>query len=114
MAIGAEEIRGDIGIAHVALGAGGAIPRPTRREHIGMNRHHDAARLEQRVDEQAGRALDGDGQGGQGRAPREAGEPLAQPVGGVRHSEAINDRPLGVEYTDLMQRAGPVDPDAIR
>jgi hypothetical protein len=71
MPIGAQEIGEHVRIARIALAAGGAIAGARRLEHIRVDRHDAEPGGEQRVDEQAGGALQGDSQSCRGRQPLE-------------------------------------------
>ena len=62
MAVGAEDVGEDVGVAGIALGEGGTVARTCGLEGVGVNRYDGEAGFDERVDEEARGALDGDGQ----------------------------------------------------
>ena len=113
VAVGAEEVGEDIGIAGIALAGGSRIAGPRGLEGVRMDGHDREAGLDQRIDEQAGRALDRDGQV-RGRAVAvETLHQLGQPVCRVRDREGEAALAGGLEHADIMFVAGPIDPDGI-
>src|SRR4029079_11998979 len=61
MAIGAQQIGEQVGVAGIALGAVAAIARASCFDGIGMNGDDGETRVEQRIDDDSRRTLDGDG-----------------------------------------------------
>jgi hypothetical protein len=114
VAVGAQDVGEHEGVAGIALAAGGAVAWPAGPDDVGVDRHDRMAGLEQGVDDQPARALDGDGNGA-GRC--QLGQPLAQvcQTGGiVRDPQAEHDGSGAVDDADGMAGAAPIQSPEIR
>ena len=60
VAVGAQDVGQDEGVARVTLGGDGAVAGPAGLERVGMDRGDEEARLDQGIDQQAGWSLDRD------------------------------------------------------
>ena len=60
VAVGAQDVGQDEGVARVALGGDGPVAGSAGLDRIGMDRGDDEARLDQGIDQEAGRSLDRD------------------------------------------------------
>ncbi|GIK86957.1 MAG: hypothetical protein BroJett026_24380 [Betaproteobacteria bacterium] len=107
VAVGAQEIREHVGVGSVALGAMAAVARPGGLDRIRMDRYHVEAGVDQRIDDQPGRALDGDARAAE--MPESALQPgkairIVLDVEAFTHLAAFIDDSYGVDLT------GPVQP----
>ncbi len=66
MAIGPEEVGEEVGVAGIALAPGGGVARSAGFDDVGVDGDDGEAGLEERVDDEARGALEGDGQRGGG------------------------------------------------
>jgi len=113
VAVGAEEVGEDVRVAGVALAERGAVAGTCGLERVGVDGHHREARLDERVDQQAGRSFDGDGQAlAIAEAPQLA-EEIGQSLRGVRDDELCLDGASRVQDADVVFDAGPVDADEV-
>jgi len=108
MPVGTQDVGEHIGIAGIGLAAGGAVARAAGFDDVRMDRDHRMTGFDQRVDEQAGGPLDGNGQFGrrrelaQGRQQRgEAGRVVADLL-------ARDDLAGAVDNADGMACAAPI------
>ncbi|MFO1038496.1 MAG: hypothetical protein U1E45_16790 [Geminicoccaceae bacterium] len=62
MSIGPQDVGEHVGIAGVPLAAGGPVTGPAGFDHVGMDRHDRMPGLDESIDDQPGRSLDGDRQ----------------------------------------------------
>jgi hypothetical protein len=109
VAVGAQKVGEQIGVAAVVLGAGGAVARARGLHHVRVNRHHRVAGLDQHVDDQPRRPLDRDRQSRGIREARQTPDEDAQPFGVVSRLEAFDDGAgLPVDDADGVNRAAPV------
>jgi len=109
VAVGAQDVGEDVGIAGIALAEGGAVAGPGGLEGVGVDGDDDEACLDQRIDEQAGGPLDGDGEIAGLTEALQATPQLRQSLGCVSDGER---GPLGtgfVQDADVVLVAGPVD-----
>ena len=107
-AIGAQDIGEHIRVAGIALTAGGAIARPAGLDDVGMDRHDRVTGRDQRVDDEAGRPLDGDRYLRRRRQPGQARDQLANPLGVVPHRKARNNAAGLVKDADSMGGTAPI------
>jgi hypothetical protein len=109
VAVGAQQVGEQAGVAAVVLGAADTVARARSLHCVGVDRHHRKAGGDQRIDDQPREALHRDGQVG-GRAP--AGEPpreLLQARRVVPRLDAVDDRSgLPLDDADGVRRFSPV------
>ena len=111
VAIGPEQVAEQVGVAGVALAASGRVAGAAGLHGIGVDRDDREAGVQEGIDDEAGGALEGDGQRGGGR---EAGQPLdelGQARCGVGHRPAPADGAGLVEHTNSVRGGGPVQAD---
>jgi len=108
VAIGAQDVGEDVGIAGVALAAGGPVARPARLELVGMDRHDRMAGVDEGVDDEAAGPLDGYGKLLRWRDAREPRVQSFEPFGGVLDVEPGDDRPAPVDHAGSVHRTAPV------
>ncbi len=107
MAIGAQQIGEQIGVAGVALGPVAAVARARGLDGVGVNGHDGEAGFEQRVDHQARGPLDGH----RGTAVvLQAALELDQAGRVMRDLEVLECGAAFVEDAHRMGSAGPVQP----
>lgn len=82
-----------VGIARVGLATGGAVARPARLDHVGMDRDHRVPGLNQTLNNQARRPFDGHGQLGRRRDLLEFARKSAKPAASWRASIRARMRP---------------------
>ena len=111
VAIGAQQVREQIGIAAIALAGVGAVARARRSDDVGVDRNDGMPGLDERVDEQARGPLDRDRQLGGRSVSSEPAAQLGKTLGVVRDLEAIDDGSLLVDHAHGVRLAGPIDPD---
>jgi hypothetical protein len=109
MAVGAQDVGQHEGIARVGLAAGGAVAGPAGADHVGMDGDDRVAGLDQGVDDQPRRTLDGNRQFGRGRDPAQAGEQVGQARRAVAHRDAAEDLTCGIDDADGVAVAAPVE-----
>jgi hypothetical protein len=113
VAIGPEQVGEEVGIAGVILAAGGGGARSGGFHDIRVDWDDSEARLQESVDHEARRALEGDGQGGGSPDAAQALDELGQPGRGVGHHPAPADRARLVEHTDGMHGGRPIQADGV-
>lgn len=92
----------------------GGAALPAAPEDADPSAGEDAHGVRVIAAKQAGRSFDGDGQAlGIAEAPQLA-EEIGQSVGGVRDDEVCLDGAGGIQHTDIVLVAGPVDADEIK
>ena len=109
VAIGAQDIGQHVGVAGIALTAGGAITRPAGLDDVGMDRHDRVAGGDQRVDDQAGWPLDGDRHLRRRRAAGPSARSARQPL---RHRAAPRSGQRCRPVSSMMQTAWPAPPQS--
>jgi hypothetical protein len=109
MAVGAQDVGEQVGIARIALATGGTVPRPAGFDDIRMDGDDRVARLDQRLDDQARGALNGN-RDGRGRSDLvQAAAQFGQPFGRVVDGKAGDDVAICViDDADGMDAATPV------
>ena len=113
MAVGAQDVGEHEGVAGIALAAGGAVTRPAGLDHVWVNGHHRMACLHQRIDDQARRALDGDGNVAGRCQTIELLAQFRQAGGIVRDFEVEQHGPGFVDHADGVADAPPIRPAKI-
>jgi hypothetical protein len=111
VAVGAQDVGQDEGVARVALGGDGAVAGSAGLDHVGMDRSDDEARLQQGVDQEAGWPLDRDREHTWRAVLLQAGDQRCQARPVVADLEAVEHHALGVDHTDGVRAAAPVDAD---
>ena len=107
MAVGAQQIGQQVGIAGVTLAAVAAVARAGGFDDVGVDRDDGEAALEQRIDDQAGRALDRHGGDAQGR---QSVAQFGQTGGIVVDFELPAHVAVLVDDAQRVGLAGPVQP----
>ncbi len=107
MAVGAQQIGQQVGVAGVALAAVAAVARTGGFDDVGVDRDDREAALQQRVDDQAGGALDGHGRDAAGR---QSAAQFGQTGGIVIDLELHAHATVFVDDADRVGVAGPVQP----
>jgi hypothetical protein len=111
VAIGAQDVGQDEGVARVALGGDRTVARPAGLEQVGMDRDDAKAGVHQRVDQEAGGSLDRDRDRGRRpvllQARAEGGEAGAI----VADGKLVQDLSPGIDHAHRVRRAAPVDAD---
>jgi hypothetical protein len=109
MAVGAQDVGEQVGVARIALATGGTVPRPAGFDDIGMDGHDRVARLDQRLDDQARGALNGNRDGRGWSDLVQAAAQFGQPFGSVVDGKASDDVAVCViDDADGMDAATPV------
>ena len=111
MAVGAQHVGQDVGIARIAFGGNGAIARPASLDDIRVDWSNNEAGLDEAVDQKAARALDGDRSLAGLAAAAQSSDKLGKPVVIMGYSKAIKDFAGAVEHADGMARSAPVEAD---
>ena len=111
MAIRAQQVGEDERIAGITLAAGGGVARAAGLEGVRGDGHHLEAGGDERVDEQAGGAFEGNAQGAAGVETAQAAEELGEALGRVRHGALPVDAGGLVDHADRVDLTRPVDPD---
>lgn len=111
MAIGSEEVGEEVGVAGITLAAGGRVARPAGLHDIGVNGDDGEAGLKESIDDQAGGALQGDGQHRGRPEAAQVLDELGQAGGRVGHRPAPADGAGLGEHTDGVRGGGPVQAD---
>ena len=111
MAIGAQHVGEDKGVARVTLAAGGRVARPTRLERVRVDGHHLESGVDERVDEQTGGAFEGHADGPAPTEAAQSAEKGREALTGVRHGTLPVKVATGIEDADRMGLTGPVDAD---
>ncbi len=108
MAVCAQDVREQVGVAEVGLGLCGRVASTRSLDCVRVNRHDGEAVLDERVDENPRRALDGDpqlaGRGQLGQTSNQVGEPVRS----VRGGEAGHDGAALVDGAHRVLACGPV------
>ena len=107
VAVGAQQVGQQVGVAAIALAAGGAVARPGSLDDVRMNRHHRVTGGDQRVDEQAaGRSI---AIGSSAGAPALPGGRAAPQRRRRRGARATCDDAAGdVDNADAMLAGAPI------
>jgi hypothetical protein len=113
VAIGTQDVGEDVGITRITLAPRGTVARAGRLEGIRVNGNDDEAGVDEGVDQQARRTLDGDGDFGARSQTIELPHQLVESVGGVVGGELVPDLTCGIDHTHGMLCAGPIDADEI-
>jgi hypothetical protein len=109
MAIGAQQIGQDVGVAWIALAAGSTIARPRGFDDVWVDRHYRVRGSDEGFDQYAGGPLDGDSDlVGRPEASELLGEQL-EALGGVGNREATQYSAISVDDTNGMLLRAPVD-----
>lgn len=109
MSVRAQHVGGDEGVAGIGLALGGAVAGACGLERVRVNGRDGEPCVEQRVDKKARGALDEDGHL-LARAERvQAADQLGDAVGRVGDAELCADLACGIDDTDVVLVAGPVD-----
>jgi len=104
--IGAQQVGQQVGVASVALGAVAAVARAAGLDRVGVDREDLVAGLDQGIDDQARRALDGDAHA---RAKaRQAAHQLGQALAVMCDLDAITHGARGVDDAHRVRMNGPV------
>ncbi len=111
VALGAQDVGEDAGVARIALGRDGAVARPARLHQVGVDRDDHEAGPHQGVDQQARGALDGDPRLAGLAVPGEALEQRSEALAVVVGPEPVQHRPLGVEHAHGVRAPAPVHAD---
>ena len=111
MAVRAQDVGEHVGVAGIGLRCGGPVARAASLHDVGVDRHDGKACREQRLDDEAGGALDRDGQRLGGRDPLQPGEQLGEAGGVMLHLDARNDIAPLVDDADGMAVRAPVEAD---
>jgi len=91
VSVGPQQVGQDVGVTGVALGTRGTIARPTRLEHVGVNRDDGVPRPNEGVDQQSVGPFDGDGQLRGRRDSLELPKQGRQPLRTVLRSQRLDD-----------------------
>ena len=111
MAVGTQDIGQDIGIAWVALGGDGAIARPASLYDIGMDWRDKEPGIDETIDDEAARALDGDRCLRRRSPSPKPGDKIGKPIKIMRYQEAFEDFTGAIEHADGVARSAPVETD---
>src|SRR5205807_4969166 len=111
MAIQAQQIRQDEGIAGVTLAAGGGVARPSRLEGVRVDGHDLEPGVDERVDEQARGPFKGDPKAAGAAEAAQTADELSEPLGGVRYRALPTDAASLVDDADRVGPTRPVDAD---
>ena len=109
--VGTQDVGEHVGIAEIALGAGGAITRPAGLHHVGVDRDDGEAGIDERVDDETRWTLDGDGQRAGPAMTRQARQQAGETVGAVVCLEPIQDIAIVGDHADGMGVSAPVQSD---
>ncbi len=111
MAVGAQDVGQDEGVAGVALGGDGAVAGSAGLDGIGMDRGDDEAGLDEGIDQEAGGPLDGDRDHARRAVLLQARHEHRQPGPVVADLEPVEHHALGVDHADGVGAGAPIDAD---
>ncbi len=106
--VGAQDVGQHEGVARIALAAGGAVARPAGFDDVGVDRDDGVPGLDQGVDDQTRRPLNGDRQVGRWSDALELGRHVGQPCRIVADLKADDDLTGAVDDAKGMACAAPV------
>ncbi len=109
VAVGAQDVGEHVGVARIALAAGGAVAGPARLDDAGMDRHDRVTGLDQGVDDQSRGTLNSDRQLGWRCQACQTREHGLYALGRVRHLQMIDHAAAGVvDDAKGMRAAAPI------
>ena len=111
VAVGAQDVGRDVGIARVALGRDRPVARSARLDHVGMDRGDDEVGLDQGVDQKSGRPSDGNRKRARWTVLAQARDQSCQTLTAVADLEPIQRFALSVDHADGVRTTTPVDAD---
>ena len=111
MAVGAEQIGEDEGVARITLAARRRVAGPTGLERVGMDGDDRVAGVHEDIDDEARGAFDGDGEAGGRAEARQLAEQLRQAVGRVLYAALPAHLARRVEDGHGVLLARPVEAD---
>lgn len=109
MAVGAQDIGSDVGVARIGLAERSSVARPCSLERVGMDGRDGEASFSKDVDDQPGGALDEDGELVARTEAIEAVDQVGEPLAGMTNGEGGTDLTGGIDDADIVLVAGPVD-----
>lgn len=110
MAVRAQHISQDGGLAGIALGRHRPGARPAGLYRVGMDWNDFEPGLDQMIDHKAGWSLDGDRDLAGRPMSLQPGHTAGQPFTVVTSFEPVHHASLGVDHADGVRAAAPIDP----
>jgi hypothetical protein len=111
--VGAQQVGEQVCVAEVGLALGGRVARSRRLDDVGVNRHDAEPALDERVDDESGRPLDGDAQLRRWRQLGQPSDEVRHPNGGMSDAVPSDDRTASIDHAHGVLARGPVQADEI-
>ena len=108
MAVGAQDIGEHVGVTRIGLAASRAVAGPAGADHVGVDRDDRVPGPDQRIDNQAGRAFDGNGQFAGGRNLAQPGKHVSKTCGIVPGLDAGEHLAGAIDDANGMGSPAPV------